>query len=164
MTHCFAQRSLDLLDPVKSTEPFGFRDGISQPIIRGSNRFNLGANPIHVVEPGEFVLGYPDIPVECDGSRLLHEGQLFKASVEGVCYGHGRLYVRPSDIEIGVPEAGRLLGTVINIHRTAAGRRAQIALGSTDAVVEAEVGLTMKLTAGDRVGLCFLREGFLPIR
>ena len=51
---------LDLLDPAKSTEPFGFRDGISQPIIRGSNRFHLGANPIHVVEPGEFVLGYPD--------------------------------------------------------------------------------------------------------
>ena len=56
----YSIRMLDLLDPAKSTEPFGFRDGISQPIIRGSNCFNLGANPIHVVEPGEFVLGYPD--------------------------------------------------------------------------------------------------------
>src|SRR5262249_27866388 len=40
--------------------PFGFRDGISQPIIRGSRRFYNGANPIHVVAAGEFILGYRD--------------------------------------------------------------------------------------------------------
>jgi sulfate transport system ATP-binding protein len=104
-----------------------------------------------------FVGDTSSIPVECDGSRLLHEGQPFKASVEGVCSGHGRLYVRPGDIEIGVPEAGRLLGTLINIQRTAAGRRAQIALGGGATVVEAEVDLTGKLTVGERVGLCVLR-------
>ncbi|WP_171161371.1 Dyp-type peroxidase [Usitatibacter palustris] len=48
-----------LTDPVK--EPFGFRDGISQPIMRGSKRWSRTAtDSIHTVEPGELVLGYPD--------------------------------------------------------------------------------------------------------
>ncbi len=42
------------------TEPFGFRDGVSQPIMRGTRRFRKGVNDIHVVAPGEFILGYPD--------------------------------------------------------------------------------------------------------
>jgi Dyp-type peroxidase family len=41
------------------TEPFGFVDGISQPSIRGllSSR---GALKVDLLEPGEFILGYPD--------------------------------------------------------------------------------------------------------
>lgn len=39
-------------------EHFGFRDGISQPVIRGTQRFSKGASPRDVVEPGEFILGY----------------------------------------------------------------------------------------------------------
>ncbi len=42
------------------TEPFGFVDGISQPLIRGSYKALRAADPIHLVEAGEFVLGYPD--------------------------------------------------------------------------------------------------------
>ncbi len=41
-------------------EPFGFADGVSQPIIRGTRRWITGENQIHTVEPGEFILGYPD--------------------------------------------------------------------------------------------------------
>jgi deferrochelatase/peroxidase EfeB len=41
-------------------EPFGFVDGISQPIIRGTYKSFRAADPIHLVEPGEFILGYPD--------------------------------------------------------------------------------------------------------
>ncbi len=41
-------------------EPFGFRDGISQPIIKGTSRYSVDTNPIHAVAPGEFVLGYRD--------------------------------------------------------------------------------------------------------
>jgi deferrochelatase/peroxidase EfeB len=41
-------------------EPFGFVDGISQPAIRGTYKALRGADPIHLVEAGEFVLGYPD--------------------------------------------------------------------------------------------------------
>jgi len=41
-------------------EPFGFRDGISQPVIKGSRQFHGGVSDIHVVEPGEFILGYKD--------------------------------------------------------------------------------------------------------
>lgn len=41
-------------------EAFGFADGISQPIIKGSRRSIDPDNAIHVVEPGEFILGYPD--------------------------------------------------------------------------------------------------------
>lgn len=43
-----------------SVEPFGFADGISQPIIRGTKRFLRETDTIHVVEPGEFLLGYPN--------------------------------------------------------------------------------------------------------
>ena len=41
-------------------EPFGFRDGISQPVMRGTYKALRGADPIHLVEAGEFILGYPD--------------------------------------------------------------------------------------------------------
>lgn len=42
------------------SEPFGFADGISQPVIRGTYKGLRNADPIHLVEPGEFILGYPD--------------------------------------------------------------------------------------------------------
>ena len=42
------------------SEPFGFVDGISQPVIRGTYKALRNADPIHIVEPGEFILGYPD--------------------------------------------------------------------------------------------------------
>lgn len=42
-------------EPVR--EPFGFVDGISQPIMRGG-RSKSPADSIHTVEPGEFVLGH----------------------------------------------------------------------------------------------------------
>lgn len=42
-------------------EPFGFADGISQPLIAGTYKAERAeANPLHVVAPGEFVLGYRD--------------------------------------------------------------------------------------------------------
>jgi deferrochelatase/peroxidase EfeB len=41
-------------------EPFGFVDGVSQPVIRGTYKALRGADPIHIVEAGEFILGYPD--------------------------------------------------------------------------------------------------------
>lgn len=42
------------------TEPFGFVDGISQPLIRGTYKSLREPDAIHLVEPGEFILGYPD--------------------------------------------------------------------------------------------------------
>ena len=41
-------------------EPFGFVDGISQPILRGSWRWPENQASRDVVEPGEIILGYPD--------------------------------------------------------------------------------------------------------
>jgi deferrochelatase/peroxidase EfeB len=49
--------------PPKDTplrEPFGFTDGISQPLVRGARKWVIARNRIHVVEPGEMILGYPD--------------------------------------------------------------------------------------------------------
>jgi deferrochelatase/peroxidase EfeB len=43
-----------------SPEAFGFADGMSQPVIRGTKRWMREADRIHTVEPGEFLLGYPD--------------------------------------------------------------------------------------------------------
>jgi deferrochelatase/peroxidase EfeB len=48
------------LQPVQATEPFGFADGISQPVIRGTHKATRGVDAMHIVAPGEFVLGYPD--------------------------------------------------------------------------------------------------------
>ena len=45
-------------DPI--LEPFGFTDGVSQPIVRGARKWVVARNQIHVVEPGEMILGYKD--------------------------------------------------------------------------------------------------------
>jgi Dyp-type peroxidase family len=51
----------NLPPPDQSTvEPFGFTDGVSQPIVRGARRRVLARNAIHVVKPGEMILGYED--------------------------------------------------------------------------------------------------------
>ena len=47
-------------DRVDNLEPFGFVDGGSQPAIRGTYKGLKNDDPLHIVEPGEFVLGYPD--------------------------------------------------------------------------------------------------------
>jgi len=41
-------------------EPFGFVDGVSNPVIRGTTRAAKNPSSIHLVNPGEFVLGYRD--------------------------------------------------------------------------------------------------------
>lgn len=55
---------IDLVDvarePAERKEPFGFVDGVSQPAIRGTYQGLRNSDPIHLVEPGEFILGYPD--------------------------------------------------------------------------------------------------------
>lgn len=43
-----------------TAEPFGYVDGVSQPLVRGFPGRNGAANPVHAVEPGEFILGYSD--------------------------------------------------------------------------------------------------------
>lgn len=45
----------------KTSDPFGIRDGIAQPVMRGTQAFaeNKGATD-DIVGPGEFILGYPD--------------------------------------------------------------------------------------------------------
>lgn len=65
---------------IRVREPFGFADGISQPRIRGINRVSEG-DKIHLVHPGEFILGYPDnlgylppspsVPAEADPDDIL---------------------------------------------------------------------------------------------
>jgi sulfate/thiosulfate transport system ATP-binding protein len=105
-----------------------------------------------------FVGDTSSIPVVSDGGRLLHQGQPLVGTFDGLCHGAGRLYVRPKDIEIGAAvDDARLCGTVVSVHRTATGRRAQIAVGDPSTIIEAEVGVARKLAAGDRVGLRFLR-------
>jgi deferrochelatase/peroxidase EfeB len=63
------------------TEAFGFVDGISQPLIRGTYKGLKQDESIHLVEPGEFILGYPDnrgnlppgptLPATLDPANLL---------------------------------------------------------------------------------------------
>ncbi|MFZ7092315.1 Dyp-type peroxidase [Primorskyibacter sp. 2E233] len=74
-----ATRQLPKEGPVR--EPFGFVDGVSQPILRGSRRWAQDQTSRDVVEPGEFLLGYPDnrgflpvspcVPPERDPDNIL---------------------------------------------------------------------------------------------
>lgn len=41
-------------------EPFGFVDGVSQPVMRGTGKHRAGMRHQHIVEHGEFIMGYPD--------------------------------------------------------------------------------------------------------
>jgi Dyp-type peroxidase family len=50
-------RRLDTAD-LDDTEPFGFRDGIAQPIVEGLS--DKTGSPGNTVKAGEFILGYPN--------------------------------------------------------------------------------------------------------
>ncbi len=69
-------------DPAKPDfEHFGYRDGIAQPVIKGTGRATRGAPDRDMVEPGEFILGYangqgflppcPTVTAEDDPERAL---------------------------------------------------------------------------------------------
>ena len=44
----------------RAKEHFGFVDGVSQPIVRGTARANSSISPLHLVSAGEFLFGYRD--------------------------------------------------------------------------------------------------------
>lgn len=59
--HCLAVRKGLRRDPRDPREIFGFRDGISKPSVLGvPSRGDRNAAPTRRVQPGEFVLGYPN--------------------------------------------------------------------------------------------------------
>ncbi len=68
-----------LTDP--RTEPFGFTDGISQPVLRGVGPWTKRKDNNQLVEPGEIILGYtdnagyippsPSIPASADPRGIL---------------------------------------------------------------------------------------------
>ena len=47
-------------NPAKRTEPFGYLDGISQPLVRGTSAYHQRPSKTHAVAAGELILGYPD--------------------------------------------------------------------------------------------------------
>jgi deferrochelatase/peroxidase EfeB len=51
---------LSPLVPGEHKEPFGFADGVSQPIIQGTFMAKRNPDPLNLVAAGEFILGYPD--------------------------------------------------------------------------------------------------------
>ncbi|MEQ9179492.1 MAG: cytochrome P450 [Nitratireductor sp.] len=61
-------------DKGKPIEHFGFRDGISQPVIAGTPRARRAAEAQHRVAAGEFILGYPDELGRCPPSLVLGAG------------------------------------------------------------------------------------------
>lgn len=70
-------------EPSQRREPFGFLDGISQPVIKGTYRARRNPDPRQAVEPGEFILGYrdnhgnlPPVPVGAENGSFLVIRQL----------------------------------------------------------------------------------------
>ena len=65
-----------LFQPTKlkgqNKEPFGFVDGLSQPILRGTRQADVNPDSIHLVEPGEIILGYRDNRGYFPKSPILH--------------------------------------------------------------------------------------------
>ncbi len=100
-----------------------------------------------------FVGDTSSIPIQSDGIGLLHDGQPFEAICHGSCRGSGKLFVRPHDVTIAEASPGRLPGTVVNVHRTARGHRAQILVGNAGVIIEATVDMAKPQVIGERVGL-----------
>ncbi len=104
-----------------------------------------------------FVGDTTSIPVEFDGVRLYHAGYPLNATFGATQKGRCRLYVRPRDIAVGALAPNQLPGKIVNIHRTAAGCRAEIAVGNAKDLIEAEIDIAAQLSCGEQVGLSFAK-------
>lgn len=75
-----------------SHEHFGFRDGISQPVIRGTEQFTPGFNRHDLVEPGEFVLGYRNnqgyFPPAITVPAATDQGESLPILAQSTAFGH----------------------------------------------------------------------------
>jgi Dyp-type peroxidase family len=74
--------------PLEDTEPFGFRDGISQPLIAELGPPDRPGPPLHTVRAGEFVLGYQN-----------QYGQVAESPTVAAATDPGRVLPRASDPE-----------------------------------------------------------------
>jgi sulfate transport system ATP-binding protein len=109
-----------------------------------------------------FVGDTTSIPVESDGVQLWHDGYAIDGTFGATHEGRCRLYLRPRDIAISALMPEQLPGKIVNIHRTAAGRRAAIAVGNAKNLIEAEIDIAAKLTCGEQVGLTFAKGKVFP--
>lgn len=67
----------------KAIEQFGYRDGLSQPLVRGTRRAQERGSRMHLVQPGEFLFGYyddhgfrpatPQVPAGSDPDGILRD-------------------------------------------------------------------------------------------
>jgi Dyp-type peroxidase family len=74
--------------PLEGTEPFGFRDGISQPLIAELGPPDRPGPPLHTVRAGEFVLGYQN-----------QYGQVAESPTVAAAQDPGRVLPRTGDPE-----------------------------------------------------------------
>jgi Dyp-type peroxidase family len=74
--------------PLDGTEPFGFRDGISQPLIAELGPPDRPGPPLHTVRAGEFVLGYQN-----------QYGQVAESPTVAAAQDPGRVLPRTGDPE-----------------------------------------------------------------
>ena len=103
------------------TEPFGFRDGLSQPIVPGTPAFERGAPAEQVVAPGEFVLGFADdneslasVPTVDSGSD--HKGLLSTLPSGRADIGHGSSFLVIRQLAQDRDEFIGAVGTLAKLH------------------------------------------------
>ena len=85
--------------------------------------------------------------------QVLLGGYSLTVDVGEAAEGPASLYLRPNDVVLTHGDCSGLKGTVRQVRRTAAGRRAEIEIDLTGTVVEVEVPGLQPLKGGDRAGI-----------
>lgn len=109
-----------------------------------------------------FVGDTTSMPIEMHDGHMTFAGRPLHADVIGDVEGPARLYLRPGDAVLVKPDAADLNGTVLNVRRTATGRRVQIKLEHGNTMIEVEAAASRTVGTGEVVGIRVLKGRVFP--
>ncbi len=102
------------------------------------------------------------LPVEVRAGRVLLAGDVLDvAPAAGTTDGRHTIYLRPNELALSAPGAG-IPGIVVSLRRTVNGRRAEVRVAFSDALIEVEVPTDYPLNVSDRVGLKLQKARLFP--
>ncbi|MGV6875449.1 sulfate/molybdate ABC transporter ATP-binding protein [Pseudochelatococcus sp. B33] len=102
------------------------------------------------------------LPVEVRGGKVWLAGDaLDVAAAPGTADGRHNIYLRPNELTLTEPGTG-IPGIVVSLRRTVNGRRAEIRVAFSDALIEAEIPSDQSISVADRVGLKLHKARLFP--